>query len=52
MTSGASGLIRQNSIEVVIDGRFIYYDFSEADELTLAYCISTHRSKVGSTRWW
>jgi exodeoxyribonuclease V alpha subunit len=34
-----------NVIEVVIDGRFIYYDFSEAEELMHAYCISTHRSQ-------
>jgi len=35
-------------IEVVIDGRYVEYDFSEAaDELTLAYCISTHRSQGG-----
>jgi exodeoxyribonuclease V alpha subunit len=36
-----------NQLEVVLDGRFIYYDFTEADELTLAYCISTHRSQGG-----
>jgi exodeoxyribonuclease V alpha subunit len=34
-----------NTLEVVIDGRFVYYDFNEADDLTLAYCISTHRSQ-------
>ncbi len=34
-----------NTLEVVIDGRFIYYDWSEADELIHAYCISTHRSQ-------
>ncbi|MCA9904840.1 MAG: ATP-dependent RecD-like DNA helicase [Anaerolineae bacterium] len=35
-----------NEVEVVIDGRYIYYDFSEAaEELILAYCISTHRSQ-------
>ncbi len=36
-----------NQLEVIIDGRYIYYDFTEADELTLAYCISTHRSQGG-----
>jgi exodeoxyribonuclease V alpha subunit len=35
----------ENSLEVVIDGRYIYYDWTEADELTHAYCISTHRSQ-------
>jgi exodeoxyribonuclease V alpha subunit len=34
-----------NSLEVTVDNRFIYYDFSEADELIHAYCISTHRSQ-------
>ena len=36
-----------NLIEVIIDGRYIDYDFTEAEELTLAYCISTHRSQGG-----
>ena len=36
-----------NRIEVIIDGRYIDYDFTEAEELTLAYCISTHRSQGG-----
>ncbi|MCC6612337.1 MAG: ATP-dependent RecD-like DNA helicase [Anaerolineae bacterium] len=35
-----------SEVEVVIDGRYVYYDFSEAaEELILAYCISTHRSQ-------
>ena len=34
-----------NTLEVVIDGRYIYYDFSEADDLIHAYCISIHRSQ-------
>jgi exodeoxyribonuclease V alpha subunit len=37
----------ENRIEVIIDGRYIDYDFTEAEELTLAYCISTHRSQGG-----
>jgi exodeoxyribonuclease V alpha subunit len=50
--NGDIGLIsgidyEDNQLEVVLDGRFIYYDFTEADELTLAYCISTHRSQGG-----
>ena len=32
-------------MEVVIDGRLVYYEFGEADDLVLAYCISTHRSQ-------
>ncbi len=36
-----------NRLEVIIDGRYIDYDFTEAEELTLAYCISTHRSQGG-----
>ncbi len=36
-----------NRLEVIIDGRYIDYEFSEAEELTLAYCISTHRSQGG-----
>lgn len=35
----------ENLIEVVIDGRYVFYDFTEAEELILAYCISTHRSQ-------
>ena len=34
-----------NSLEVVIDGSTIVYDFSETDDLMHAYCISTHRSQ-------
>ncbi|MCY3831991.1 MAG: ATP-dependent RecD-like DNA helicase [Chloroflexi bacterium] len=34
-----------NSLEVVIDGNFVAYDFSEMDDLMHAYCISTHRSQ-------
>ncbi len=49
--NGDIGIIRaidddENSIEVIIDGRFIAYDYSDADEqLIHAYCISTHRSQ-------
>jgi len=32
-------------IEVIIDGRYLFYEFSEIDELIHAYCISTHRSQ-------
>ena len=34
-----------NSLEVVVDGSFVAYDFSEMDDLIHAYCISTHRSQ-------
>ncbi|MCY3979724.1 MAG: ATP-dependent RecD-like DNA helicase [Chloroflexi bacterium] len=34
-----------NSLEVVMDNRFVVYDFSEMDEMMHAYCISTHRSQ-------
>jgi exodeoxyribonuclease V alpha subunit len=35
-----------SKIEVVIDGRFVGYDFVDAEEqLIHAYCISTHRSQ-------
>ncbi len=34
-----------NSLEVVMDNRFVDYDFSEMDEMMHAYCISTHRSQ-------
>jgi len=36
-----------NLLEVIMDGRYIFYDFTEAEELTHAYCISTHRSQGG-----
>lgn len=36
----------ENSIEVVIDGAFVTYDYTDADDqLIHAYCISTHRSQ-------
>ncbi|MBC8098736.1 MAG: ATP-dependent RecD-like DNA helicase [Armatimonadetes bacterium] len=34
-----------NRIVVAVDGAFIDYDYSEAEELIHAYCISTHRSQ-------
>jgi exodeoxyribonuclease V alpha subunit len=34
-----------NSLEVIIDGRYVDYDWKEVDELIHAYCISTHRSQ-------
>ncbi len=34
-----------NSLEVVMDGSYITYDYSETDDLMHAYCISTHRSQ-------
>ena len=34
-----------NSLEVVMDGSYIAYDYSETDDLMHAYCISTHRSQ-------
>ncbi|HYO88638.1 MAG TPA: ATP-binding domain-containing protein, partial [Candidatus Limnocylindrales bacterium] len=33
------------ALEVVIDDQYIFYDFSEAEELIHAFCISTHRSQ-------
>lgn len=33
------------SLEVVFDGRYVFYEFSETEELIHAYCISTHRSQ-------
>lgn len=35
----------ESIIEVVMDGRFVQYEFSETEELIHAYCISTHRSQ-------
>jgi exodeoxyribonuclease V alpha subunit len=37
--------LTEQEMIVVIDGRFVKYDWSEADELTHAYCISVHRSQ-------
>jgi exodeoxyribonuclease V alpha subunit len=37
--------MEDNLVEVIIDGRYIFYEFGEMDELILAYCISTHRSQ-------
>ncbi|MFN8531486.1 MAG: ATP-dependent RecD-like DNA helicase [Anaerolineae bacterium] len=35
----------EQTLEVIIDGRYILYDWIETDELIHAYCISTHRSQ-------
>lgn len=36
----------ESTMEVVFDGRYVIYEFSEViEELTLAYCISTHKSQ-------
>ena len=34
-----------NKLEVVMDGGYVSYDYSETDDLMHAYCISTHRSQ-------
>lgn len=35
-----------SSMEIVVDGRYVTYEFIEAaEELVLAYCISTHKSQ-------
>ncbi len=34
-----------NSLEIEMDGGYVGYEFSEMDDLMLAYCISTHRSQ-------
>jgi exodeoxyribonuclease V alpha subunit len=48
--NGDIGFIRafnneDSQLEVVIDGRIITYDYSEAEQLIHAFCISTHRSQ-------
>ncbi|MBK9125996.1 MAG: ATP-dependent RecD-like DNA helicase [Chloroflexi bacterium] len=36
----------ESTMEVVFDGRYVIYEFHEViEELTLAYCISTHKSQ-------
>jgi exodeoxyribonuclease V alpha subunit len=37
--------IANQALTVVMDGRFIQYDWAEADELMHAYCISVHRAQ-------
>jgi exodeoxyribonuclease V alpha subunit len=32
-------------LEVNVDGNYVYYDWTESEELIHAYCISTHRSQ-------
>ncbi len=34
-----------NLLEVAMDTGFVFYEWSEVDQLTHAYCISTHRSQ-------
>ena len=49
--NGDIGFIRaidddENTIEVIMDGRFIDYEYQDAyEQLIHAYCISTHRSQ-------
>ncbi len=33
------------TLEIVFDNQYVFYEFSESDELIHAYCISTHRSQ-------
>ncbi len=35
----------EQTLKVVIDGRFIDYDWADTDELVLAYAVSVHRSQ-------
>lgn len=35
----------EQTMTVIIDNRFIEYDWNECDELTHAFCISTHKSQ-------
>ncbi len=35
----------EQTLKVIIDGRFVEYDWSEADELAHAFAISVHRSQ-------
>ena len=35
----------EKSLELLIDDKLVTYDFSEASALTLAYCISIHKSQ-------
>jgi exodeoxyribonuclease V alpha subunit len=37
----------EKKLHVMLDGRLVEYDWDEAEELTHAYCISTHRSQGG-----
>ncbi len=37
--------LTEQEMVITVDGRFVKYDWSEADELTHAYCISVHRSQ-------
>ncbi len=34
-----------SSLDIEMDGGYVGYEFSEMDDLMLAYCISTHRSQ-------
>lgn len=36
----------ESTMEIIVDGRYVLYEFIEAaEELVLAYCISTHKSQ-------
>jgi exodeoxyribonuclease V alpha subunit len=37
--------LTEQEMTIVMDGRFVKYDWSEVDELTHAYCISVHRAQ-------
>jgi ATP-dependent exoDNAse (exonuclease V) alpha subunit len=34
------------------DQRKVSYDYSELDEVSLAYAITIHKSKDQNSRWW
>ncbi len=36
---------QENTLTVMIDGRSVEYDWSEADQLTLAYAVSVHKAQ-------
>jgi exodeoxyribonuclease V alpha subunit len=39
-----------HTMSVNFEGRRIFYDWSEADQLTLAYCVSVHKSQGAEFR--
>jgi exodeoxyribonuclease V alpha subunit len=41
-----------HTLAVDFEGRSVAYDWSEADQLVLAYAISVHKPRARNFRWW
>jgi len=42
----------EQEIIVNYDGRMVSYEYSELDEIVLAYAVSVHKSQAVNIGWW